>query len=77
MYHFATLFPSRKELARAMARLFALRYPNAPTDHDISMTTCLDDPEGNNIELYIRTLDRARFENVNGGPVIRSTNGRE
>src|SRR5437762_10269857 len=29
MYHFAILYPSRRELARAIARLFAMRYPNA------------------------------------------------
>src|SRR5688572_14414724 len=27
LYHFAVLFPNRRELARAMARLFALKYP--------------------------------------------------
>src|SRR5258706_4985476 len=47
-YHFALLFPSRRELARAVARLFALGYPNYPTDHIVSKTTYLDDPEGNN-----------------------------
>jgi catechol 2,3-dioxygenase len=76
MYHFAILYPGRKELARAIARLFALRYPNAPTDHGVSMTTYLDDLEGNNIELYIRTLDRATFETVNGQPVVRYADGR-
>jgi catechol 2,3-dioxygenase len=76
MYHFAILYPSRKELARAIARLFALRYPNYPTDHGISMTTYLDDLEGNNIELYIRTLDRAAFEIVNGEPVVRYADDR-
>jgi catechol 2,3-dioxygenase len=75
MYHFAILYPSRKELARAIARLFTLRYPNAPTDHGVSMTTYLDDPEGNNIELYIRTLDRAAFEMVNGQLIVRYTDG--
>src|SRR5437773_2620124 len=76
MYHFAILYPSRKELARAIARLFALRYPNSPTDHGVSETTYLDDPEGNNIELYIRTLDRAAFEIVNGQFAVRYANGR-
>src|ERR1051325_5734760 len=33
MYHFAILFPNRRELARAVARLFALKWPNSPTDH--------------------------------------------
>lgn len=76
MYHFAILYPSRKELARAMARLFAMRYPNAPTDHGVSKTTYLDDPEGNNIELYVRSLDDARFEMENGQMIVRYADGR-
>jgi catechol 2,3-dioxygenase len=76
MYHFAVLYPSRKELARAIARLFARRYPNSPTDHGVSMTTYLDDAEGNNIELYIRKLDRAAFEIVNGQFSVRFADGR-
>src|SRR5574341_2351270 len=52
LYHFAVLFPNRRELARAIARLFALKYPNYPTDHIMTKSTYLDDPEGNGIELY-------------------------
>jgi catechol 2,3-dioxygenase len=52
LYHVAYLFPNRRELAIAMARLFALKYPNAPTDHIMTKTTYLDDLEGNGIELY-------------------------
>lgn len=76
MYHFAILYPNRKELARAMARLFVLRYPNSPTDHGISETTYLDDAEGNNIELYIRTLDRGAFVEENGEMFVRYADGR-
>lgn len=76
MYHFAILYPSRKALARAIARLFALRYPNSPTDHGISITTYLDDLEGNNIELYIRTLDRAVVKVVDGQMQVRYADGR-
>jgi catechol 2,3-dioxygenase len=76
MYHFAILYPSRKELARAIARLFAIRYPNSPTDHGVSKTTYLDDLEGNNIELYVRSLDDAAFETVNGQLVVRYADGR-
>ena len=74
-YHFALLFPNRRELARAIARLFALRYPNSPTDHVISKTTYLDDPEGNTIELYARSLDEGTMTVVNGIPVIRRADG--
>lgn len=76
MYHFAILYPSRKELARAVARLFAMRYPNSPTDHGVSKTTYLDDLEGNTIELYMRSLDDARYELVNGQMVVRYADGR-
>ena len=55
LYHFAVLLPSRRELARALARLFSLRYENYPTDHIMTQTTYLDDPEGNGIELYADT----------------------
>jgi catechol 2,3-dioxygenase len=76
MYHFAILYPSRKELARAIGRLFALRYPNAPTDHGVSKTTYLDDPEGNNIELYVRSLDDATYELTDGQLAVRYADGR-
>lgn len=75
MYHFALLYPSRKELARAIARLFALRYPNYPTDHVVSKTTYLDDPEGNNIELYVRSLDDGEMMMEGGRFVVRRKDG--
>jgi len=52
LYHAAYLFPNRHELATAVARLFAIKYPNSPTDHIMTKTTYLDDLEGNGIELY-------------------------
>ncbi len=52
LYHFAVLFPDRRELARAMGRLFQARYENYPTDHIMTKTTYLRDPEGQEIELY-------------------------
>jgi len=52
LYHVAFVFPNRRELAIVMARLFALKYPNSPTDHVMTKTTYLDDLEGNGIELY-------------------------
>jgi catechol 2,3-dioxygenase len=76
IYHFAILFPDRRELARAMARLFALRYPNSPTDHVMTKTTYLDDPEGNNIELYTDTPEDGIFEFANGELVARHADGR-
>ena len=61
LYHLAILYPDRHELARSVARLFDLRYPNYPTDHLMTETTYLDDPEGNGIELYTDTPERGRW----------------
>jgi len=52
LYHVAYVFPNRLKLAIAVARLFAIKYPNSPTDHIMTKTTYLDDLEGNGIELY-------------------------
>lgn len=67
LYHFAVLYPNRRELARAVARLFELGYPNSPTDHLMTETTYLDDPEGNGIELYIDTPERGRWDMSDDG----------
>lgn len=75
LYHFAVLFPDRRELARAMARLFALRYPNAPTDHIMTKTTYLDDPEGNGIELYAESPEDGTWTMANGTFETRRADG--
>jgi catechol 2,3-dioxygenase len=75
LYHFAVLFPNRRELARAVARLFALRYRNHPTDHIMTKTTYLDDPEGNGIELYAESPEEGTFAIENGEFVTRRTDG--
>lgn len=75
IYHFAILLPNRRELARTIARLFAMRYPNYPTDHVMTKTTYLDDPEGNNIELYTDTPEDGIFELSNGELVARHADG--
>lgn len=83
LYHFAVLFPDRHALALAVARLFALKWPNSPTDHIMTKTTYLDDPEGNTIELYcespedgvmlIEEAGRFRARHADGRP----SDGRE
>ena len=66
LYHVAYLFPNRRELAIAIARLFALKYPNSPTDHIMTKTTYLDDLEGNGIELYAESPEDGTLKFVNG-----------
>ena len=66
LYHVAYVFPNRRELAIAVARLFAIKYPNSPTDHILTKTTYLDDLEGNGIELYCESPEDGTWRFANG-----------
>jgi catechol 2,3-dioxygenase len=58
LYHFALLFPTRQELARAFRRLIETETPiQGASDHGISEAIYLPDPDGNGIEL---AADRGR-----------------
>ena len=58
LFHFALLYPSRDELARAVQRLALTRTAiSGASDHGVSEAIYLSDPDGNGIELY---CDRPR-----------------
>ena len=71
LYHYALLYPSREELARAALRLAATRTPvQGASDHRTHEAIYLADPDGNGIEL---AADRPRDEwpaglGYDGGP---------
>lgn len=75
LYHFAVLFPDRRELARALARLSMLKYRNYPTDHIMTKTTYLDDPEGNGIELYAESPEDGSWTMKDGKYETRRADG--
>lgn len=53
LYHFAILYPDRKELARVLKRLYEKNYPiDGASDHGVSEAIYLRDPDGNGVELY-------------------------
>lgn len=53
LYHFAVLLPDRTELARALRRLLENRWPvDGASDHGVSESIYLRDPDGIGIELY-------------------------
>lgn len=60
LYHFGILFPNRKELARVLKRLYEINYPlEGASDHGISESIYITDPDGNGVELYAdRSLDQ-------------------
>jgi catechol 2,3-dioxygenase len=58
LYHYALLYPSREELARAAVRLAETRTPiQGASDHRTHEAIYLPDPDGNGIEL---AADRPR-----------------
>ncbi len=58
LYHFAILFPERKELAQVLKKIIDTRYPvTGFSDHGVSEAIYLDDPDGIGVELY---YDRPR-----------------
>lgn len=60
LYHFAILYPSRRELAKALKNLLEAKYPiTGAADHGVSEAIYLDDPDGNGVEIY---ADRPKKE---------------
>jgi catechol 2,3-dioxygenase len=60
LYHFAILYPSRHELAKALRSLVQAGYPiEGSADHGVSIAVYMSDPDGNGVELYV---DRPRDE---------------
>jgi catechol 2,3-dioxygenase len=54
LYHFALLFDSREELARAVVRLAETQTRiEGASDHGVSESIYLRDPDDNGIELYV------------------------
>ena len=58
LYHVALLVPDRRELGRALLGLNQAGYPlRGMSDHAVSESLYLDDPDGNGLEIY---ADRPR-----------------
>jgi catechol 2,3-dioxygenase len=70
LYHYALLFPSREELARAVLRVSAAQAPvQGLSDHGTHEAIYLPDPDGNGIELAAdRPRDRWPTEPYGHGP---------
>lgn len=88
LYHFALLYPSRRDLGMAMLHLFQQRWPfTGFADHAVSEAAYLADPDGNGIELYAdRPRDDWPMENgqigmtslaLNVNSLIRAIDGEE
>ena len=79
LYHLAIVVPTRKELARVIARLMSIRHNHSPTDHVLTKSDYLWDPDGNGIEIYAETpedgtwvIEDDGFYAIDNGGVRRS-----
>lgn len=52
LYHVAILYPTRKDLAIILQRLIDYKISIWSADHGVSQAIYLNDPDGNEIELY-------------------------
>ncbi len=73
LYHFAILYPGRKELGLALKRLFEADYPIEGTaDHGVSEAIYLRDPDGNGLELYA-DRDEKNWPRDKNGKIVMGT----
>jgi catechol 2,3-dioxygenase len=71
LYHVALLVPTRAELGRALLGLSRAQYPlRGMSDHAVSESLYLDDPDGNGLEIY---ADRPRSQWPIANGVIQMT----
>ena len=69
LYHFAILYPSRKELAKVLKKLIDAKYPlTGVADHGVSEALYLNDPDGIGVELYT-DRPRSKWKVKNDGEV--------
>ncbi len=77
LYHLAILVPDRRELARVIGRLAALRWHQYPTDHVMTKANYLWDPDGNGIEIYTESPEDGFMGFANGTFAAWDKEGRE
>ena len=73
LYHYAILYPSRKELAKALKSLIDAKYSITGTaDHGVSEAIYLDDPDDIGIELYTDRPESSWQKNPDGSLAMKS-----
>jgi catechol 2,3-dioxygenase len=72
LYHVAFVYPDRRELGRAVARLLGHGHAiDHASDHGGTVSVYLADPDGNGIELYY-DRPRADWFDADGRPVLKA-----
>jgi catechol 2,3-dioxygenase len=69
LFHFAILYPTRRELAVVLKKLIDVQYPlTGMADHGVSEALYLNDPDNIGVELYA-DRPRAQWKVQNDGQV--------
>jgi catechol 2,3-dioxygenase len=75
LYHFAIHLPTKEEFASMLYRVLANNYPCSPTDHTMSKSVYLNDPDGITVEFTLETPERFKALVSNGGLRVQDTDG--
>ncbi len=75
MYHVAIHAGSKAEFAKMLYRVMANNYPCSPTDHTMSKSVYLEDPDGITIEFALETPERFKRVITSGGLKIEGSDG--
>ncbi len=67
LYHLAIHLPNAREFARVLLRLIRSGWPISPTDHIMSKSIYLEDPDGITIEFALETPERLGKFNLESG----------
>jgi catechol 2,3-dioxygenase len=76
LYHLAIVVPDRRELARVIARASARGVYNSPTDHTLTKSDYLWDPDGNGIEVYTESPEDGTWTFLDDGFAAVDRDGR-
>lgn len=75
LYHFAIHATNAQEFAKMIQRLINNNYPFSPTDHTMSKSVYLRDPDGITIEFALETPERFKRIITENGLWIEDVNG--
>lgn len=75
IYHFAIHSPNEAEFANMVYRVLQHKYPCSPTDHTMSKSLYLDDPDGINVEFTLETQERFKRVVTDRGIGMEGTDG--
>ncbi len=75
LYHFAIHPATKVEFAKMIYRVLSQNYPCSPTDHTMSQSLYMEDPDGITIEFALETPERFKRVITTGGLRMEDAQG--